>query len=114
MIRPAMRSMKSGAMALHVRKTDLMASPPGMPFTNNTEEDWDRTFAANATRRAVSPAQRSCQGGDLGVGSDGAPERFRDRRLSAHIVITNLPHKEFWGGNGCDLSFFAEAALILT
>ncbi|MBI1963038.1 MAG: glucose 1-dehydrogenase [Candidatus Rokubacteria bacterium] len=24
-----------------------MASPPGMPFTNNTEEDWDRTFAVN-------------------------------------------------------------------
>ena len=24
-----------------------MASPPGLPFTNNTEEDWDRTFAVN-------------------------------------------------------------------
>jgi meso-butanediol dehydrogenase / (S,S)-butanediol dehydrogenase / diacetyl reductase len=24
-----------------------MASPPGMPFTNNTEEDWDRAFAVN-------------------------------------------------------------------
>ena len=24
-----------------------IASPPGMPFTNNTEEDWDRTFAVN-------------------------------------------------------------------
>jgi NAD(P)-dependent dehydrogenase (short-subunit alcohol dehydrogenase family) len=24
-----------------------MAAPPGMPFTNNTEEDWDRTFAVN-------------------------------------------------------------------
>ena len=24
-----------------------MASPPGMPFTSNTEEDWDRTFAVN-------------------------------------------------------------------
>jgi NAD(P)-dependent dehydrogenase (short-subunit alcohol dehydrogenase family) len=23
------------------------ASAPGMPFTNNTEEDWDRTFAVN-------------------------------------------------------------------
>src|SRR5690348_6481038 len=22
-----------------------LASPPGLPFTNNTEEDWDRTFA---------------------------------------------------------------------
>ena len=24
-----------------------MASPPGMPFTNNSEEDWDRTYAVN-------------------------------------------------------------------
>jgi NAD(P)-dependent dehydrogenase (short-subunit alcohol dehydrogenase family) len=24
-----------------------MAAPPGMPFTNNTEEDWDRAFAVN-------------------------------------------------------------------
>ena len=24
-----------------------MASTPGLPFTNNTEEDWDRTFAVN-------------------------------------------------------------------
>jgi len=24
-----------------------MASPPGLPFTNNTEEDWDRAFAVN-------------------------------------------------------------------
>lgn len=24
-----------------------MASRPGMPFTNNTEEDWDRTYAVN-------------------------------------------------------------------
>ena len=24
-----------------------MASAPGMPFTNNSEEDWDRTFAVN-------------------------------------------------------------------
>ena len=24
-----------------------MAAPPGMPFTSNTEEDWDRTFAVN-------------------------------------------------------------------
>jgi meso-butanediol dehydrogenase/(S,S)-butanediol dehydrogenase/diacetyl reductase len=37
-----------------------MASPPGMPFTNNTEEDWDRTFAVNTksvflTCKAVTP-----------------------------------------------------------
>jgi meso-butanediol dehydrogenase / (S,S)-butanediol dehydrogenase / diacetyl reductase len=25
-----------------------MASPPGLPFTNNSEEDWDRAFAVNA------------------------------------------------------------------
>src|SRR5712692_7943683 len=24
-----------------------MASPPGLPFTNNTEEDWDKAFAVN-------------------------------------------------------------------
>jgi NAD(P)-dependent dehydrogenase (short-subunit alcohol dehydrogenase family) len=24
-----------------------MASSPGMPFTNNSEEDWDRTYQVN-------------------------------------------------------------------
>ena len=24
-----------------------MAAPPGLPFTNNTEDDWDRAFAVN-------------------------------------------------------------------
>ncbi|OLD29988.1 MAG: hypothetical protein AUI49_10105, partial [Candidatus Rokubacteria bacterium 13_1_40CM_2_68_13] len=37
-----------------------MASPPGLPFTNNTEEDWDRSFAVNTksvflTSKAVVP-----------------------------------------------------------
>ena len=37
-----------------------MAAPPGMPFTNNTEEDWDRTFAVNTksvflTCKAIVP-----------------------------------------------------------
>src|SRR2546427_7214496 len=37
-----------------------MAAPPGMPFTNNTEEDWDKTFAVNTksvflTCKAVAP-----------------------------------------------------------
>jgi NAD(P)-dependent dehydrogenase (short-subunit alcohol dehydrogenase family) len=37
-----------------------MASPPGMPFTNNTEEDWDRAFAVNTksvflTAKAIAP-----------------------------------------------------------
>ncbi|HET9488340.1 MAG TPA: glucose 1-dehydrogenase [Methylomirabilota bacterium] len=37
-----------------------MAAPPGMPFTNNTEEDWDRTFAVNTKSvflacKAVAP-----------------------------------------------------------
>ncbi len=37
-----------------------MASPPGLPFTNNTEEDWDRAFAVNTksvflTCKAVTP-----------------------------------------------------------
>jgi NAD(P)-dependent dehydrogenase (short-subunit alcohol dehydrogenase family) len=37
-----------------------MAAPPGLPFTNNTEEDWDRTFAVNTKSvflvcKAVAP-----------------------------------------------------------
>jgi len=37
-----------------------MAAPPGMPFMNNTEEDWDRAFAVNTksvflTCKAVAP-----------------------------------------------------------
>ena len=37
-----------------------MAAPPGMPFTNNTEEDWDKTFAINTksvflTCKAIAP-----------------------------------------------------------
>ena len=37
-----------------------MASAPGMPFTNNSEEDWDRAFAVNTksvflTCKAVTP-----------------------------------------------------------
>jgi meso-butanediol dehydrogenase / (S,S)-butanediol dehydrogenase / diacetyl reductase len=37
-----------------------MAASPGMPFTNNTEEDWDRAFAVNTksvflTCKAVAP-----------------------------------------------------------
>src|SRR5438046_9103261 len=37
-----------------------MAAPPGMPFTNNTEEDWDKTFAVNTksvflTCKAIAP-----------------------------------------------------------
>ena len=58
------------AMADRVRETygkiDIlvnnagMASTPGMPFTNNTEEDWDRTFAVNTksvflTCKAIVP-----------------------------------------------------------
>ena len=36
------------------------ASAPGMPFTNNTEDDWDRTFAVNTksvflTCKAITP-----------------------------------------------------------
>lgn len=36
------------------------AAPPGMPFLNNTEEDWDRAFAVNTksvflTSKAVAP-----------------------------------------------------------
>jgi NAD(P)-dependent dehydrogenase (short-subunit alcohol dehydrogenase family) len=37
-----------------------LASPPGLPFTNNTEEDWDRAFAVNVksvflTCKAIAP-----------------------------------------------------------
>jgi len=37
-----------------------MASSPGMPFTNNSEEDWDRTYAVNLksvflTCKAIAP-----------------------------------------------------------
>ncbi|MBI2219240.1 MAG: glucose 1-dehydrogenase [Candidatus Rokubacteria bacterium] len=37
-----------------------MASPPGLPFTNNTEDDWDRAFAVNTksvflTCKAIAP-----------------------------------------------------------
>src|SRR6185503_13140384 len=37
-----------------------MAAPPGMPFTNNTEDDWDRAFAVNTksvflTCKAIAP-----------------------------------------------------------
>src|SRR5512132_2566617 len=37
-----------------------MAAPPGMPVTNNTEEDWDRTYAVNLksvflTCKAIAP-----------------------------------------------------------
>jgi NAD(P)-dependent dehydrogenase (short-subunit alcohol dehydrogenase family) len=37
-----------------------MAAPPGMPFTNNTEDDWDRAFAVNTKSvflscKAVAP-----------------------------------------------------------
>jgi NAD(P)-dependent dehydrogenase (short-subunit alcohol dehydrogenase family) len=37
-----------------------MAAPPGMPFTNNTEEDWDRAFTVNTksvfiTCKTVAP-----------------------------------------------------------
>ena len=37
-----------------------MAASPGMPFTNNTEEDWDRAFAVNTksvflTCKAIAP-----------------------------------------------------------
>src|SRR3989454_3846360 len=36
------------------------AGPPGMPFTNNTEDDWDRTFTVNTksvflTCKAITP-----------------------------------------------------------
>ena len=46
------------------------AGPPGMPFTNNTEEDWDRTFAVNTksvflTCKAITPREAPKQGAEL-------------------------------------------------
>ena len=57
------------AMADRVRETygkiDIlvnnagMASAPGMPFMNNTEEDWDRTLDRKSTRLNSSHIQKS-------------------------------------------------------
>src|SRR5215475_8976059 len=82
------------------------AGPPGMPFTNNTEEDWDRTFTVNTksvflTCKAITPhfiERRPDLGTDhaaLQRGQDGrdhpdahrcqgagAPRRHRERHLS--------------------------------
>src|SRR5687767_14263623 len=47
-----------------------MAAPPGMPFTNNTEEDWDKTFAVNTksvflTCKAIAPYFIERKGGRI-------------------------------------------------
>jgi NAD(P)-dependent dehydrogenase (short-subunit alcohol dehydrogenase family) len=47
-----------------------MASAPGMPFTNNTEEDWDRTYAVNLksvflTCKAIAPYFIERRGGRI-------------------------------------------------
>src|SRR5439155_1149713 len=49
------------------------ASPPGMPFTNNTEEDWDRTFAGMTARQVfdkrvadITPMKREQTPEDIG------------------------------------------------
>lgn len=60
----------------HFGKIDVLvnnagaASPPGMPFTNNTEEDWDRTFAVNTksiflTSKAIAPYFIERKGGRI-------------------------------------------------
>ncbi|HEY3065561.1 MAG TPA: SDR family NAD(P)-dependent oxidoreductase [Methylomirabilota bacterium] len=46
------------------------ASAPGMPFTNNTEEDWDRTFAVNVKSifhscKAIAPYFIERKGGRI-------------------------------------------------
>jgi NAD(P)-dependent dehydrogenase (short-subunit alcohol dehydrogenase family) len=48
-----------GAIDILVNNAGL-PSPPGLPFTNNTEEDWDRAFAVNVksvflTCKAIAP-----------------------------------------------------------
>jgi meso-butanediol dehydrogenase/(S,S)-butanediol dehydrogenase/diacetyl reductase len=47
-----------------------MAAAPGMPFTNNTEEDWDKTFAVNTksvflTSKAIAPYFIERKGGRI-------------------------------------------------
>jgi meso-butanediol dehydrogenase/(S,S)-butanediol dehydrogenase/diacetyl reductase len=47
-----------------------MAAPPGMPFMNNTEEDWDKTFAINTksvflTCKAIAPYFIERKGGRI-------------------------------------------------
>ena len=47
-----------------------MAAPPGMPFTNNTEDDWDRAFAVNTksvflTSKAIAPYFIERKGGRI-------------------------------------------------
>src|SRR5437667_1983935 len=47
-----------------------IAAPPGMPFTNNTEEDWDRVYAVNVKSvflvcKAVAPHFIERKGGRI-------------------------------------------------
>ncbi len=47
-----------------------VASAPGMPFTNNTEEDWDRVYAVNVkaiflTCKAIAPYFTECKAGAI-------------------------------------------------
>ncbi|PYM33531.1 MAG: hypothetical protein DME17_17960 [Candidatus Rokuibacteriota bacterium] len=47
-----------------------IAAPPGMPFTNNTEEDWDRVYAVNVksvflVSKAIAPHFIERKGGRI-------------------------------------------------
>src|SRR5947199_14620 len=47
-------------------------STPGMPFTNNTEEDWDRTFAVNTKSvvlacKSIAPMKCEQEPEDIGA-----------------------------------------------
>src|SRR2546427_252843 len=49
------------------------AGPPGMPFTNNTEDDWDRTFTGMTARQVfdkrvgdITPMKREQTPEDIG------------------------------------------------
>ena len=78
-----------------------MAAPPGMPFTNNTEDDWDRAFAVNTksvflTCKSVAPHFIERKGGRIiNIASIAGPlaattmaVRFMcDRKFSMTVLL---------------------------
>ena len=52
-----------------------IASPPGLPFDNNTDEDWDRTFDVN-----VKSVFRMCK---------ALAPQFRERRTGSIVNIAS-------------------------
>ncbi len=69
------------------------AGPPGMPFTNNTEDDWDRTFTVNTksvflTCKAITPYFIERKAGRI-------VNLWTDfwQKLAAHLAETNPAFK---------------------